>query len=383
MKILHVIPSLNPKSGGPAEGVIQMARVNKARGADVEVVCLDDIEDFINDLPVKVYAIGKGFFKYSFNINLIGWLFKNSKNYDVVVVNGIWQFHSFATWLALHKSKTPYVVYVHGMLDPWFKYTYPLKHIKKAVYWHLFEYNVLKKAKSVFFTCEEEKFLAPKTFHLAGINSRVVKYGAANPPERLEDCRDCFLKVFQNLASTRNVLFFGRIHEKKGCDILIRSFSEIASLDCSLRLVLAGPVADRYKIYLNKIVEEKKLADRVVWTGLLRGELKWGAFYSSEIFVLPSHQENFGIAVAEALACGKPVIISNKVNIWREIEQDGSGLVGDDSISGTVKNLNTWLALSDEEKREMAKKARKSFEERYTVEQMASSLLGELQECVK
>ncbi len=116
--------------------------------------------------------------------------------------------------------------------------------------------------------------------------------------------------------------------------------------------------------------------DRITWPGMLRDSLKWGAFYSAEAFVLPSHQENFGIAVAEALGCGLPVLISNKVNIWREIQGDGAGLVEDDTQPGTEKLLGRWLAMDAASRLEMSRCARLSFSRRFTIDRMASSLLA-------
>jgi glycosyltransferase involved in cell wall biosynthesis len=108
---------------------------------------------------------------------------------------------------------------------------------------------------------------------------------------------------------------------------------------------------------------------------MLQGDMKWGAFYASEAFVLPSHQENFGIAVAEAMGCGLPVLISDKVNIWREVEADGAGIVNTDTVEGTEKTLRQWLALDKDARKKMAEQAKLSFEKRFTVDAMANSLI--------
>jgi glycosyltransferase involved in cell wall biosynthesis len=108
---------------------------------------------------------------------------------------------------------------------------------------------------------------------------------------------------------------------------------------------------------------------------MLQDDMKWGAFYASEAFVLPSHQENFGIAVAEALGCSLPVLISDKVNIWREIKHDGAGIVNSDTLAGTEKTLQTWLEMDDNSRRKMALQAKATFEKRFTIEAMALSLL--------
>jgi glycosyltransferase involved in cell wall biosynthesis len=108
---------------------------------------------------------------------------------------------------------------------------------------------------------------------------------------------------------------------------------------------------------------------------MLKGDDKWGAFYAAEVFCLPSHQENFGIVVAEALACGKPVLISNKVNIWREIESDAAGFVDTDTVEGTVRNLQRWLALDSKAYANMSGRARQCFRTRFHVQQAAERLV--------
>jgi glycosyltransferase involved in cell wall biosynthesis len=108
---------------------------------------------------------------------------------------------------------------------------------------------------------------------------------------------------------------------------------------------------------------------------MLSGDLKWGAFREAEVFVLPSHQENFGIAVVEALACGTPVLISRPVNIWREIESSGAGLVDSDTVEGCTRLLEQWLNLGDQAKMEMAARAVESFKQNFEITQTAVSLI--------
>lgn len=376
MHILYVIPSLNPKSGGPAEGVIQISRIHKKNGNIVEAVTFDEpSSSYIKDLPLKVNALGRGFGKYQYKPGLDLWLRENCKRFDVVIINGLWQYHALSAWKVLHNLDVPYFVYTHGMLDPWFKKKYPLKHLKKTLYWMFSDYKVLRDAKAVLFTSEEEKKLAPESFFIFKANSWVVKYGAATPPADRDQLRQLFFKNFNELKECRCFLFLSRIHEKKGCDLLIRAFSDVCKQDDSLRLVMAGPDQTGWANELKRLACDLGISRRIVWTGMLQGDLKWGAFYASELFVLPSHQENFGIAVAESLGCGLPVLISNKVNIWREIKQDGVGLVENDDLSGTAAGLKKWMAMSVEERSAMSKAAVCSFKERFTVEQMQASLM--------
>jgi glycosyltransferase involved in cell wall biosynthesis len=119
---------------------------------------------------------------------------------------------------------------------------------------------------------------------------------------------------------------------------------------------------------LKGMAEEAGVSDRIVWTGMLGETDKYGAIRGAEAFILPSHQENFGIAVAEALSCGVPTLITKKINIWREISDLGAGLVEADTLEGTETMLRNWLALSPDEKEKMAINAKACYEKNFTVE---------------
>jgi glycosyltransferase involved in cell wall biosynthesis len=271
--------------------------------------------------------------------------------------------------------KIPYFVFTHGMLDPWFKYTYPLKHIKKWIYWPWAEYRVLRDASAVLFTSEEERLLARQSFWLYKVKEKVVSYGTKNPPMNKDQLREVFFQIYPQLREKRLFLFLSRIHQKKGCDLLIEAFAKVVPFDRSLHLLMAGPANIDLQQALMAQAERLGISQHITWLGMLQGDLKWGAFYSSEVFVLPSHQENFGIAVAEALACSLPVLISNKVNIWREIETDGAGIVNADTVAGTESSLQTWLSKSVAERSKMATQAKTTFDNRFTVEAMSKSLI--------
>jgi glycosyltransferase involved in cell wall biosynthesis len=266
------------------------------------------------------------------------------------------QLNLQGTWPALGKAATPYFVLPHGMLDPWFNRTYPLKHLKKMLYWPWAEYRVLRDAKAVLFTSEEERRLARKSFAPYRCNEVVVNYGTAAPEIDLPEAREEFLNAFPKLRGKNLLLFLGRIQEKKGCEELIRACAAIER--SSLQLVIAGPCANdgylqRLKRLTNKLDREKT----ITLSGMLTGNLKWGAFAAAEAFILPSHQENFGIAVVEALACGTPVLISNKINIWREIVNDACGFAAEDDVAGTRCLIERWLATPTPERREWRQRA--------------------------
>ena len=382
MHVLHIISSVNPEGGGPIEGIKQIAQaaLNLDGVPRIEVASMDDPDaPWVRDFPLEVHALGpvSTLFRklnYYYTPRLVPWLRAHIHEYDAVIVNGLWMYHGFATWRALKKSHVPYFVFTHGMLDPWFKHTYPLKHMKKWLYWPWADYRLLRDAKAVFFTCEEERTLARQSFWLYRCNEKVVGYGTAVPAGDAESQREAFLGEFPDLRNRRLLLFISRIHPKKGCDLLIEAFSRVAGQDASLHLVMAGPDQTGWKRELAAQSEKLGIANRITWTGMLSGDIKWGAYHTAEVFVLPSHQENFGIVVAEALACGVPTLISNKVNIWREIEAEEAGLVGNDDLAGTISVLQKWLCMTVTEQQKMKQNALGCFKKHFEINAATKAL---------
>ena len=379
MRILHTITTVNPAVGGPVEAVRQLASVLLSDGHQVEVASVDAPEDdHAKDFPLPVHPLGPGTRPYWYNARFVPWLRENAGNYDAVIVNGLWEYHSFAVRRALRHSSTPYFVFTHGMLDPWFKRKYPLKHLKKCMYWPWGEHPVLRDARAVLFTCEEERVLARRSFWLYRCNEVVVTLGTASPTGDSEAQARAFLGRFPHLRGKRLALFMGRIHPKKGCDLAIEAFAKVLAKDPCWHLVIAGPDQVGWQAELSPLTEQLRVADRVTWTDMIKGHEKWGAFRASEIFVLPSHTENFGFVVAEALACAVPTLISDKVNIWREVERDGAGLVAPDDLAGTASLLLQWSNLSEPERNAMRRRAKECFLNRFEVRKAASALINAL-----
>jgi glycosyltransferase involved in cell wall biosynthesis len=381
MKILRSIHSVNPAHGGPIESVKQSSAVLARRGHVVEIVSLDAPSDsWVRDCPVKVHAVGPGRGNYGYTPALSRWVNEEHANYDAVIVQGLWQYSSFGVWRALRGAATPYFVFPHGMLDPWFKRTYPLKHLKKLLYWSWAEYRVLRDAAAVLFTSEEERRLARESFSPYRCNELVVNYGTAAPEIDLASARERFFQSFPQLRGRRFLLFLGRLHEKKGCELLIEAFGarrNSAGADQSLDLVLAGPCADPgYQEHLKRMAAS---VSGVTLTGMLAGAQKWGAFSAADAFILPSHQENFGIAVVEALACGTPVLISNKVNIWREIAAAEAGYVENDDLAGTARLIERWAGTAANVRATMKENARECFVRHFEINRATDSLLEALE----
>jgi glycosyltransferase involved in cell wall biosynthesis len=376
MKLLRLLRSLNPTGGGVAEGVRQLTPHLAALGVTTTLASFDSPEaPWLVDQPCVAIGLGPVSTGYGYRRGLPARIRALAEQHDAVIIEGIWNYHAFATWRALRGSGIPYFVYTHGMLDPWFKRTYPLKHLKKWAYWPWADYRVLRDAQAVLFTTEQERLLAGQSFWLYRANERVVGYGTSAPPGDAEQQRELFLSRFPQLRGQRILLFLSRIHPKKGVDLLLEAFAAVASTDPRLQLVIAGPDQVGWQAQLQQRAAALGIADRVTWPGMLSGDLKWGAFCAAELFCLPSHQENFGIVVAEALACGLPVAIGEPVNISVEVSTAGAGLVYPDSLEGTSEALRDWIMIPADEQRLMGQRGKQLFHERFDFASVARILL--------
>jgi glycosyltransferase involved in cell wall biosynthesis len=363
MRILHIVSTLNPAAGGPSEGV-RLLLTHDKEGHVGEVLTLDSPDaPFLQDVPFTVHAIGPVKSVYGFTPKLYPWLRSHRGDYDGYIVNGLWEYCGLATALALHRH-APYMVYAHGMLDPYFKRAFPMKHLKKCLYWYPFEFWVLRHAYRVLFTTDTERLLAQKSFGLWSWKPDVVPYGILPSPSPAEDDIEAFWNKVPSLRGKRFLLFLGRIHPKKGCDMLIKAFCDVAATDPELHLLMAGPDQTGWMAELKAIAEKAGIGDRIHWPGVLLDSAKWGAFRASEAFILPSHQENFGIAVAEALACGVPVLLSDQVNIVSLVQDFDCSIVEPDTLDGTRTMLQRWIKKTPAERAIMHEQANKCYEAR-------------------
>jgi glycosyltransferase involved in cell wall biosynthesis len=379
MRILQIIASMDPRMGGPGEVILQTIRALRAEGHSPEIACLDAPgESWVKDCPFPIHALGPKAGKYSYSPRFLPWLRGQAGRYDCLIVNGVWCFSSLGTWIASRRTGVPYFLYTHGMLDPWFQTAYPLKHIKKSIYWRLAEHRVLRDARSVLFTCEEEQILAARSFRPFRCRGAIVTNGIHHPVGDPAMQRRLFLEKFPEVSDKRVVVFVGRIHRKKGCDLLVEAFGAVAREHPDLHLVMVGPDETGWRADLERRASALGVDRRITWAGMLEGDLKWGAFHAADAFALPSHSENFGMVVAEAMACGLPVLISNKVNIWREILSDGAGFVAEDDLAGTTEALRSWLACTAEERGVMKDRALRCFNERFHIRRAASQLVHAL-----
>lgn len=378
MNLLRVIASMDPSYGGPCQGIRNIVPTLESLGVKNEVVSIDDPSAaFLTKDSFPIHALGPAKGPWSYSNRLEPWLDQNLGRFDAVLIHGLWLHYGFATSKAFRRFKRnsasngqKLFVMPHGMLDPYFQKASDrkLKAARNWLYWKLIESNVVNEADGVFFTCEQELILAREPFRPYKPKNEInVGYGIQPPPVYNSGIRQAFQQKCPELKDQPYFLFLSRIHEKKGTDLLVKAYLKIAT-EGFPKLVVAGPGLDTpYGQQLKEIVRGAGAGDSVFFPGMLTGDAKWGAFYGCDAFVLPSHQENFGIAVVEALASGKPVLISNQVNIWREIENAGGGIVAPDTLHGTEQLLSRWADMSRDAKIAMSQKARAAFESHFSI----------------
>jgi glycosyltransferase involved in cell wall biosynthesis len=385
---------MDPSKGGLSQGLRNTIPELEKLHVHNEVVSLDDSEAFyLGKDSFKIHALGaKGPWVYS--KKLIPWLLNNLNRFDIVLVHGLWLYPSHATTKAFRLFKKKFnnikdgskelklFVMPHGMLDPYFQEAKgrELKALRNWIYWKIIEGKVINQANGLLFTCETELQLARKPFRPYHPKREInVGFGIENPPPYTKEMREAFHQNSPEVKDEPYLLFLSRIHPKKGVDLLINAYLQNL-LDKKVKLpklIIAGPGLETSygKKILNLVNNTPALREVVFFTGMLTGDAKWGAFYECEAFILPSHQENFGIAVVEAMACGKPVLISNQVNIWNEIHVAGAGIIAPNTQDGTEQLLKDWISLPLESKKVMEERAKFTFQKEFAISSAANRLL--------
>ena len=385
MNILHLTADMDPQAGGVCQAVRTMVAGLATRGVASEVASLENpTAPYAAADPFPLHALGPGRGPWAYSARLGPWLDANLSRFDAVIVHGLWLYVSYAArraWRRQGPGAPPLYVMPHGMLDPYFQRATGrrLKAARNWAYWKLVEGAVVNEATGILFTCEEERRLAREPFRPYGPRHElVVGLGVEEPPALAMAMRTAVAAALPTAADRPFLLFLGRIHEKKGVDLLVQAYADGAAGPVAPPLVVAGPGLDTPYGRGVTALAAGAPTGTVVFPGMLAGDGKWGAFYGAAAFVLPSHQENFGIAVVEALACGTPVLISNQINIWREIEAAGAGLVADDTPAGTRDLLARWAALSPAEQQAMGRRARTAFEKYFAMGPATDCLLAAL-----
>ena len=366
LKILHVIPAVAQRYGGPSQAVFEMCRAVQRRGADVLIATTD--ADGPERLPLETgkpvdYQGAQTIIfrrqwsqRFGYSLPLALWLNDNVKNFDVVHIHAVFSHPCLAAARACRKQGVPYIVRPLGSLDPW---SMGQKPLRKRLMWHLAAGRMLHQAAAVHYTAREEQQLAERSLGIG--RGFVIPLGIEMEKLNSAATTETFRQRHPLLGDMPYVLAMSRIHPKKNIELLIEVFLSLVKQPefNQWRLVIAGEGEAEYKESLRSLVEEKGGAEKILFPGWLDGSEKASALQGAALFALTSRQENFGLAVVESLACGVPVLVSNHVNLAPEIEESHLGWVTSldpDNFSATLAEV-----LCNEDERNRRGQAGRSF----------------------
>lgn len=372
LKIAHIIQTLSAKFGGPATVLQMMAKEQSLAGHEVTIlttnldypkkILTSKSNGLVNGSLAEIKYFSSEIPFIYFSRSLAVSLRRKIQQIDVLHVWCLYRFPQTYSCFVARRRGVPYIIRPCGALEPFLFRQSAVNLPLKRIYEWCFEWPNLRKASAVNCVTEKEaenlpKFIPrEKVFVLGnGIDWAVYR----NLPERY------FLRRRLNLGiEVPLVLFLGRINFKKGLDLLVPGFDLVLKKIPKARLAIVGPDNEGYGLKVRKWCQDQGIADKVLFVDYLRPEEVKQAYVDADVFVLPSYTENFGMTVVEAMACGCPVVISGQVNIWKEVNQAGAGIV----VNLDAEEISKAICLILEDKRiadKMGKKGRLFAKERY------------------
>ncbi|MGV3660335.1 MAG: glycosyltransferase [Prosthecobacter sp.] len=379
MRVLHVIPSLSPSSGGPSVALPAMARALAARGVSVSVVTTDDDGPgrrvsgmpLCADIPQKggwsVRYFPKQTEFYKVSLPLRRWLREHVHEFDVVHVHAVFSFASLAAGRAAAARGVPFIVRPLGVLNRWGMAN--RRRLVKSMSFRLLELPMLRRAAAMHYTSQMELQEAAR-FHLRNrqvilpIGIDLAPFASLPPPE-------IFTNQFPASAGRWNVLFLSRIDVKKGIDLLLAAFARVHRAHPEAHLVVCGGGAPELVAKLQAVAQSLGLDGHITWAGEVTGQTRLAAFAAAEMFVLPSHSENFGIALLEAMAAGLACVSSDQVALAVDAAPAVRVVMLD--VEVIAKAMDSLLN-SAAERQALAASARELAFKNYSLEAMGAGL---------
>jgi len=391
LKILHVIPRFAPawSYGGPVFAALGLTRELARQGHEVTVITTNingpGVLDVPLEQPVVLDSVEVWYFQvehpkwWCFSRSLGRTLRKAVKRSDVVHVHSIFLWPATAAAFWCRRYRVPYIVRPAGSLSPtclrksydrWWVSLW--SRVKKGIYLRTLGRLDLTYASVLHFTSRAEmEATGPLGLRPPGV---VVPLGVDLRPLETNSASSLLREHYPQLKGKKIVLFLSRLDPIKGLNLLIAALGELARRRKDFSFVVAGSGHNAYEEEVTSLVKKHGLWDRTIFLGFVLGQAKWSLFQEVDLLVLPSYHENFGLAVVEAMAAGLPVIISNRVNIYQQIERAKAGLACDldaKQIAAAVEKL-----LVDETlRRKMGQRGAVLVRGRYTSEKGAREMV--------
>jgi glycosyltransferase involved in cell wall biosynthesis len=386
MKVLHVIPSISPKLGGPTQVVLNLVRALRAEGINAEIATTNDDEGMLLDVPlferVEYQGLPVWFFPPAARIKAFlpspgftQWLWQNIKNYDILDNHYLFSYLPSCAAIFAQWQQVPYTVRIMGQLTPW---ALAQSQLKKQVYSTLIERRNLNNAAAIHCTSVGEMEDALR-FEVKP--PKIVLPLGVNPPVLIPDAKYKLRDRYHISTEVPIVLFLSRLHYKKRPELLIQALGELVKKEQKFHLLIAGSGEDVYVKSLQQIVASLNLTEQTSFVGFVNGYDKDLLLQGSDLFVLPTYSENFGIALAEAMVSGLPIITTPGVQIAPEIAEAQAGII----VEGEIEALQAAIAnfLNSPQLREQMGQNGRSFAlECYSWETIAKQLVTAYQKII-
>jgi glycosyltransferase involved in cell wall biosynthesis len=371
---LHVVACINQQIGGPAVTVPTLASALGFQGAHCVLAALDDARYGPVEVPANVTVISRP--ADALARRLGGWspglqrelLCRARNGIDIVHNHGLWLFPNLYARQSACFSRIPLVISPRGMLDAW---SMKRSRAKKAVAWHLYERRNLESAALFHATSQAEA----DSVHRLGLSKPVamIPNGVTLPAVQDTPSRIEMERRFPRLAGKHWLLFLSRLHPKKGVGELLRAWSSLADRFPDWQLIVAGPDLDGYEASMRAEADSLGLTTRVDFTGMVAGPEKACLLGHATLFVLPTHSENFGIAVAEALSHAVPVITTRGAP-WAELLSHRCGWWIEQGATALEEALSDAMTMPADELRAMGRRGYALVESRYAWDQVATDM---------
>ncbi|MEL6383929.1 MAG: hormogonium polysaccharide biosynthesis glycosyltransferase HpsP [Cyanobacteria bacterium J06626_18] len=386
LKVLQIVPSFSLVYGGPSQMVRGFSQALAAAGASVTVVTTDsngDVDEAPLDVPLVQpvphdnytvwYFRCSPFRRYKFSTGLLRWLWQHATDYDIAHIHALFSPVSSLAAAVLRQRGVPYLLRPLGTLDP---ADLQKKKQLKQLYAAVLERPNIVGAAAIHFTSAQEASVSERfSTQTPGI---VLPLGVTPLPE--PDATIAVRDRFQIPCDRPILLFMSRLDPKKGLDLLIPALETLQQegLDFHLMLCGANPQDRQYEQAIHTQIQNSPLQPHTTLTGFVSGDLKTALLNTADLFVLPSYYENFGISVAEAMLAGLPVVISNQVHIWQDIQQSQSGWICSCSQVSLTDQLRDALK-SPEERRQRGHNAAQAAQKRYSWSAIAEGAIATYQ----
>ncbi len=391
--MLHVIPSLSAKHGGPSFALPLMARSLVQQGVQVDLATTDDDGpgcrmNFPPGQRVERDGYGVFYFRkqtefYKVSLPLHRWLKTHAADYDVIHIHALFQFASAAAARCARQSGVPCIIRPLGVLNRWGMEN--RRKFLKSLSFRFVEKPILRHAAAMHYTSRAERREAEQTG--ATEPAAIIPLGVDVAAFQKLPSPDIFLNRFPQARGRKLVLFLSRLDAKKGLDLLLEAWAEIQKAESGKRkaekwvLVVAGNGEATYEHRLRELAAKLGLTDEILWTGFLEGDDKLSALAAAQLFVLPSYSENFGIALVEAMAAGLPCVTTEGVAVSEDILENNAGMVVKAEVQPLCEAMSRMLADALLRERFSAN-AKKLVMERFSLEAMGTALKGLYEEII-